>query len=262
MKKVRQWVVLSGNMSWQGKSTRECSKVRNIICTLIWVHVTQLCTCTKTHWIVHLRLFVSLNVNYTSVKILEKQCCASFLGDTTFHYDQWNITLRKNLSSKYSLKMPPNNSAGPCTSCTSFLQAGDLRSPPLESDLGLELLCPGERREVTIGVSERRNEWAPAPFPPYLWDSAAMLQWNVWVKRGFPWPRMKACAALLSSHVTAGGRLRRGPPEWVSPASSVARRGDRSCPWSRPRSQNHKQINSYCFKLLNLGAVCYTALDS
>ena len=144
--------------------------------TTVYMHQNSLNCTPKT---------VSLNVNYTLVKKkLEKQCYASFLGDTTFHYDQWNITLRNNLSSKYSLKMPPNNSTGPCTSCTSFPQAGDLTSPPFESDLGLELLCPGERREEMIGVSERRNKWAPACFPPYLWDSAAMLQWNVWVKRG------------------------------------------------------------------------------
>lgn len=128
-------------------------------------------------------------------------------------------------------------------------------------------LGPGDALSSGTQRSYVRGLWAqarvsPAPFPPYLWDSVAMLQWNVWVKWGFPWPRMKASAALLSSHVTAEGQLRCGPPDWVSPASSVARRGDRSCPWSRPRSQNHKQRNSYCFKLLNLGAVYYTAFDS
>ena len=127
---------------------------------------------------------------------------------------------------------------------------------------------PGPGAALSRGT-QRRDDWglwAQERVSPGLLSSLSLgLSSHAAVKclsqAGFPWRRMKASGALLSSHVTAGGRLRRGPTEWVSPASSVAHRGDRSCPWSRPSLQNHKQINSYC-KLLNLGAVCYTAFGS
>ena len=92
--------------------------------------------------------------------------------------------------------MPPNNSAHPCTSRTSFPQAGELTSPPLE-------VWPGPGAALSRGTqrSDVQGLWAqarvsPAPFPPYLGDSVAMPQWNVrveWGSHGPEWRPLRPC---------------------------------------------------------------------
>lgn len=102
-----------------------------------------------------------------------------------------------------------------------------------------------------------------------LWNPITVLWRNLSSQVEKPmWQKLKTSSkqAPLSSHVTANTNLE---PSWkwipsLSQANltSVMWSIDELLHWTLFKLQNHKQINDYCFNLLNIGVTTYTAIEN